>query len=217
MNRVVSNIACILAIALTISLAGCAGQTNQQQGTGIGAGVGAGVGAVLGQIIGGDTEATVLGAGIGAALGGIAGNQIGRYMDLQEQDLRNAIAASESASLRREQDILTATFKGEAFFDFNSFSLKPGAYAEISRVSQVLNKYPQTRIRIAGHTDSRGSESYNLKLSQQRADAVKNALTQRGVDPRRIETVGYGESMPISSNDAMNRRVEIIIIPIQAS
>lgn len=202
-------------LGCALSMSGCAGHNNQQHGTAVGAGVGAGVGALLGQAIGGDTESTVIGAGIGAALGGIAGNQVGRYMDMQEQELRTAIAASDAASVKRDQDILTATFKGEAFFDFNSASLKPGAYSEISRVSTVLNRYPQTRIRIAGHTDSTGSEEYNYRLSQQRADSVKNALTQRGVDPRRIETTGYGESMPISSNDAMNRRVEIIIIPIQ--
>lgn len=216
MNRVFPYIIMIVLALFTIQLSGCTVQNRQQQGTAVGAGVGAGVGAILGQAIGGDTEATLIGAGIGAALGGIAGNQVGRYMDMQERDLRNAIAASEAASVRRDQDVLTATFKGEAFFDFNSASIKPGGYTEISRVASVLNKYPHTRIRVAGHTDSRGSEAYNLRLSQRRAESVKNALTQRGVDPRRIETVGYGESMPISSSDAVNRRVEIVIIPIQA-
>lgn len=216
MNTYLSHASRILIIALTLSLASCAVQNKQQQGTAVGAGVGAGLGALLGQAIGGDTEATLLGAGIGAAVGGIAGNQIGKYMDRQEQDLRNAIGASEAASIRRDQDVLTATFKGEAFFDSNSFSLKPGAYNEISRVATVLNNYPATRIQVAGHTDSRGSEQYNLDLSQKRADSVKNALVQRGVDPIRIETIGYGESAPVSSNDAMNRRVEIIIVPIQA-
>lgn len=208
---------CILYTVLAaFAMAGCAMQNSQQQGTAVGAGIGAGLGAALGQVIGGDTESTLIGAGIGAALGGVAGNQIGRYMDMQEQALRNAIASSEAASIRREQNVLTATFKSEAFFDFNSFALKPGAYVEIDRVARVLNDYPQTRIQVAGHTDSRGSESYNMQLSQKRADAVKNALVQRGVNPQRIQTIGYGESMPISSSDAANRRVEIIIIPIQA-
>ena len=216
MNTYFATASRILILALALSLASCAGQTQQQKGTAIGAGVGAGLGAILGQAIGGNTEGTLIGAGIGAALGGVAGNQVGRYMDQQEQDLRNAIGASEAASIRREEDILTATFKSEAFFDYNSSSLKPGAYTEISRVSSILNKYPHTRIQIAGHTDSKGSEQYNLDLSNRRAEAVKNALVQRGVDPMRIEAIGYGESMPISSSDAMNRRVEVIIVPIQA-
>jgi outer membrane protein OmpA-like peptidoglycan-associated protein len=216
MKKYLSHASRIIVIALTLSLASCAGQNNQQQGTAIGAGVGAGLGALLGQAIGGNTEATILGAGVGAALGGITGNQIGRYMDQQEQELRSAIASSEAASIRRDEDVLTATFKAETFFDYNSSTLKSGAYTEISRVANVLNKYPQTRIQVAGHTDSKGSEDYNLRLSQSRADAVKNALVQRGVDPMRIETIGFGESSPISSSDAMNRRVEIIIVPVQA-
>ena len=191
--------------------------TKQERGTAIGAGSGAAVGAILGQVIGGDTESTLVGAGIGAALGGIAGNQIGRYMDLQEQDLRNAIAASESASIRREEDILRATFKGEAFFDYDSSQLKPGAYPELRRIAEILNKYPQTTIEVGGHTDVRGSEAYNQKLSEQRAEAVKNELVKNGVMPERINVVGYGESHPISSDHAVNRRVEIIIEPIRAS
>lgn len=216
MQTFMSHRSKVLVLALSLGLSGCAGQTNQQQGTAVGAGVGAGLGAILGQAIGGDTEATVLGAGIGAAIGGITGNQIGRYMDLQENELRRAIGASEAASIRRDQDVLTATFKGEAFFDFNSAALKPGAYSEITRVANVLNKYPHTRIEVGGHTDSKGSEEYNQNLSQRRAESVKRALVQRGVDPMRISTVGYGESAPISSSDAMNRRVEIVIVPVQA-
>lgn len=216
MNTNVSHVSKVMVIALALSLSSCAVQNKQQQGTAVGAGVGAAAGALLGQAIGRNTGATLLGAGIGAAVGGLAGNQIGKYMDLQEQDLRNAIGQSEGASIRREQDVLTASFKSETFFDTNSASLKPGAYSEIDRVAKVLNQYPQTTIQVAGHTDSRGSEQYNMELSQRRADAVKNALVQRGIDPMRMQSYGYGESQPISSSDAMNRRVEIIIVPNQA-
>lgn len=205
-----------LGFVILTSIISCAGmQTKQEKGAAVGAGVGAGVGAILGQAIGKDTESTLIGAGIGAALGGIAGSQVGRYMDLQEQELRNAIAASESASIKREQDILRATFKGEAYFDYNSSRLKPGAHVELRRISDILSKYYQTTIQIGGHTDARGSEEYNQRLSEKRAIAVKNALIQNGIAPERMVAIGYGEKRPISSNHAMNRRVEIIIMPIR--
>ena len=206
----------LFGILLFLSLFSCASMnTGQEKGTAVGAGVGAGVGAILGQAIGRNTESTLIGAGIGAALGGIAGNQIGKYMDLQEQELRDAMAASQAASIRREQDVLRATFKGEAFFDFNSTALKPGGYAELERMAQVLNKYPQTTIEIGGHTDIRGSEEYNQTLSLKRAESVRDALMQNGVAPDRMQTIGYGESLPISSDHAMNRRVEIVIVPVR--
>ena len=209
-------IICILCVALIWLASGCAMQTSQQKGTGTGAAVGAGVGAILGQVIGGDSEATMLGAGIGAVLGGIAGNRIGAYMDRQEADLQRAIASSEAASIQREQDILTATFKSGVMFDFDSAVLKSGGQAEIARVATVLNKYPQTMLQVEGHTDSRGAEDYNQQLSERRAISVKNALIQQGIDGRRISTIGYGESQPISSEDAVNRRVNIVITPIVA-
>lgn len=205
-----------ITLIFAFSLFSCAGfQNKQQQGTAVGAGAGAAVGAILGQAIGGDTEGTLIGAGIGAAIGGIAGNQIGKYMDMQEQELQNALAASEAASIRREQDILRATFKGEAYFDYDSAQLKPGAQAELQRVAGVLNKYPQTTIEVGGHTDTRGSEEYNQKLSERRAQAVANALMQYGVASQRIQVIGYGESRPISSDHATNRRVEVLIVPIR--
>ena len=206
----------IIITAMLVTLFSCATmQTQQEQGTAVGAGVGAGVGAVLGQVIGRDTEATLIGAGIGAALGGLTGNQVGRYMDQQERDLRNAIASSESASISRDQDVLRTTFKGETFFEYDKSTLLPGAYAELRRISDVLNKYPQTIIEVGGHTDTRGSEEYNQRLSERRAEAVKNELIGNGVLPDRIKAVGYGESRPISSDHAMNRRVEITIVPIR--
>lgn len=219
----------LIILIFSIALVSCAGSVKQQKGTEIGSTIGAGIGAILGQAIGSDSEATLLGAGIGAVVGGIAGNQVGAYMDRQERDLREALYESESTSVRRikeaqaaseaasEQmalDALTATFKSEVLFDYDSAILKPGAYGELARVATVLNKYPQTIIRVEGHTDSKGSEDYNLKLSEKRAETVRNALIQQGVDDSRIEAIGYGETQPISSDDAMNRRVTIVIKPV---
>ncbi|PID74552.1 MAG: hypothetical protein CSA20_07560 [Deltaproteobacteria bacterium] len=204
----------LVILVLAIGLSSCTGlDTNQKQGTAIGAGVGAGVGAALGQAIGRDSESTMIGAGIGAVLGGVAGNQIGLYMDNQEQELRNVMARSEAASIQRSQDVLIATFKGETFFEYDSSTLLPGGYNDVVRMASILVKYPETQIEVGGHTDSRGSEQYNQQLSLRRAQAVERVLIQQGVAPGRIRAVGYGKSRPVSSSHAMNRRVEVVIIP----
>jgi outer membrane protein OmpA-like peptidoglycan-associated protein len=139
-------------------------------------------------------------------------------MDRQEQELRQAFANAQAASVQREQNILSVTLKSDVLFDTNSYMLKPGAYSEIDRLAKVLVNYPQTRVRVEGHTDSTGSLQYNQMLSERRAMAVRDALVQRGVDPRRIEVVGYGPSQPIATNATeagrqMNRRVTVVIIP----
>lgn len=204
----------VISLILLTLISACAGTTHKESKSKTGVLIGTAGGAVLGQVIGRNTESTIIGAGIGAVLGGLAGHQIGSYMDQQEQALRDAMATSEAVNIQRTQDVLTATFKSDIFFDFDSSLLKPGAYAEIGRVANVLNQYPQTTIRVEGHTDATGPEDYNLNLSERRAESVKNALVQRGVDPRRIQTVGFGESQPISSSAAVNRRVSIVITPI---
>lgn len=200
--------------ALVLSIMACSGASRQQKGTGYGAAAGAGLGALIGQAIGGDTESTLWGAGAGAIVGAIAGNQVGKYMDNQERDLRSALAQERQASIQRERDILQATFKSGVFFDFDSATLKSGGRRELERVAQVLNKYPKTTIRVEGHTDKAGSETYNQELSERRAEAVKNALIQMGVIKERIQAIGYGESQPVSSDPAENRRVAIFIKPI---
>jgi outer membrane protein OmpA-like peptidoglycan-associated protein len=224
-RKMTKNLLKIVGIAcLSASLLACATATPEQKGTGVGAGAGAAVGAILGQAIGQDTESTLIGAGIGAAVGALAGNRIAAYMDRQERDLRAAVAQSDAVNVQRIQesdsrnaqariDVLTATFKAETMFDFDSATLKPGAYGELERVADVLKRYPDTTIVVEGHTDSRGSEAYNQTLSERRAEAVRTALVGMGVAPERIDAIGYGESRPISSSDAMNRRVTITIRP----
>lgn len=210
----------IVLLAATLIAAGCAQPpTKAQQGAGIGTGVGAAAGAGLGQAIGRDTESTLIGAGIGAVVGGLAGGSIGRYMDQQEAALQQAVAGVEGANIQRQANTIALTFKSDVMFDVDSSALKAGAYDEINRVAKVLQQYPQTSLTISGHTDSTGSEQYNLQLSEQRANAVKNALAGQGVSGARMNTIGYGEANPIADNSTehgrqLNRRVEIRIVPL---
>jgi outer membrane protein OmpA-like peptidoglycan-associated protein len=103
----------------------------------------------------------------------------------------------------------------DVLFDTNAATLKPGAAATIDRLGDFMQKNPQTRILIEGHTDSTGSESYNEELSRRRAQAVADALSARGIPQDRLQTIGRGQSMPVASNDTpagrqQNRRVEIV-------
>jgi outer membrane protein OmpA-like peptidoglycan-associated protein len=153
-------------------------------------------------------------------VGGLAGGAIGNYMDKQEAALRQQLAQVEGVNIQRNMDTLAVTFKSDLMFDSNSATLKAGSFDELARVGKVLNQYPQTTIQVAGHSDSTGSEDYNQKLSERRAQAAKNALVGEGVNPSRVSIIGYGEARPIADNSteagrAMNRRVTITIIPIQ--
>lgn len=104
---------------------------------------------------------------------------------------------------------------GDVLFDTGQATLKPGAALVLDRLSRFLTQYPDTRLRIEGHTDSRGSDEYNMGLSERRAQAVASALETRGITRERIETVGRGKNFPVASNDTVagrqaNRRVEIV-------
>jgi outer membrane protein OmpA-like peptidoglycan-associated protein len=104
---------------------------------------------------------------------------------------------------------------GDVLFDTGKAVLKPGAYATIDRLAQVLSSSHSSRVVIEGHTDSMGSDATNQALSEERALAVKTALLQRGVSGSQISSVGKGETTPVAGNDTAsgrqaNRRVELI-------
>ena len=212
-----------LTIAIVFLAAGCSTMKENKKTT-IGAVSGAVVGAGVGYAIGGGT-----GAGVGTAVGALAGGTIGYMFDKQEREFKQALADSEAASIQREQriideskqreqEVLVLTFKSDFFFDVDSAVLKPGGYKDIDRAAVVLNRYPDTSLRVEGHTDSTGSEDYNLKLSEKRATAVKNELLAQNLEAARIQTIGFGEAKPVADNNTesgrqLNRRVEIVIIP----
>ena len=122
------------------------------------------------------------------------------------------------AAVRREGNLLAVTFKGDVTFDTNSTVVNPGLYNEIDRVAGILTRYPETLIRVEGHTDSVGTDEYNMDLSFRRSNSVRDLLVQRGVNISRIQPVGFGETMPVATNDTeagrhLNRRVEIKVAP----
>jgi len=214
----VKKMAFTMLLAAGLTTACAPPQTNTGKGAVYGTAGGAAAGAILGQAIGHDTESTLWGTAIGAAVGGLTGAGVGKMMDNQEQEMRQALASSEAASVRREGDMLAVMFKSDMTFDFNSATVRPGLYTEIDRVSSVMQRYPQTLIRVEGHTDNIGTESYNMDLSRRRAQAVSSLLVQRNISSHRIENIGFGEANPIASNNTesgrqMNRRVEIKIVP----
>jgi outer membrane protein OmpA-like peptidoglycan-associated protein len=104
----------------------------------------------------------------------------------------------------------------DVLFDFNKYTLKPGAREKMAKVSGILLAYPGLKLQLEGHTDSVGGDDYNLQLSQQRADAVRDFLTQQGVPVADITSIGLGKSDPVASNDTsagrqQNRRVELVV------
>jgi outer membrane protein OmpA-like peptidoglycan-associated protein len=104
----------------------------------------------------------------------------------------------------------------DVLFDFNKFTLKPGAREKMAKVSGILLAYPGLKIQVEGHTDSIGSDEYNQRLSEQRAESVRDYLTAQGVPSQSVTAVGFGKSRPVASNDSdagrqQNRRVELVV------
>ena len=122
------------------------------------------------------------------------------------------------AQVREEPRGTVITLSGSLLFATGQSELLPQAQSRLTEVAEALKQSPDTQLRIEGHTDARGTETLNQDLSVRRAEAVRNFLENRGIDPERIAIVGYGSSRPIADNRtpdgrAMNRRVEIVLKP----
>lgn len=208
----------VSAVSLSMILTGCAstGATNSNAAnTAKKAGIGALAGAVLGAGISKATggEHTERDAAIGAVLG--AG--VGAYMSRQAKQIEQQM---EGTGVQVTQDPTTGNINlimpGNVTFAYNDTTINPSFYQSLNQLAATMNQYNETSIVVVGHTDSDGSDSYNLDLSQRRAAAVKNYLVAQGVQGYRIQTMGYGESRPVANNAtaegrAQNRRVELTI------
>jgi outer membrane protein OmpA-like peptidoglycan-associated protein len=158
-----------------------------------------------------------------------AAEEAARELELQARAVSEQSQAADAAqararNLERELEELQAQETdrglvltlGDVLFETGQATLMPGALTTVDRLAQFMGDYAERTVRIEGHTDSVGSDALNQSLSEQRANAVRDALVARGVDRARIQTVGYGEARPIASNDTsggrqQNRRIEVVV------
>lgn len=199
-------------VVASLVLTGCA-STNAEKG--------AAIGAISGAILGKSTSNHKNKRAVfGAAIGAIAGAAIGDYMDKQEEAFRDELSGS-GIDVVREGDNLRLIMPSNITFATGQSYITSGFHATLNDVAKVLVKFDKTFLSIEGHTDSSGAADFNQKLSEQRATSVKSYLTNQNILAARLNTTGYGETQPVAANNtaqnkALNRRVEIQIVPNKA-
>jgi outer membrane protein OmpA-like peptidoglycan-associated protein len=213
-------------IAVALAIAGCAADGSmptmghREMGTIIGAAGGAVVGAVA------YDKNRTKGALIGAVGGALAGGAIGRYMDDQKRDLEKNLAQEIKTGVAKVEklpnDVVRVTMTNQTAFDTDSTQIKPGFYSTMDKLADVVVRYNKTALTVVGHTDNVGTDSYNQKLSEQRAVSVARYLEGKRVHSMRLATAGKGETQPIAPNSTdagrqANRRVEIYVEPVTQS
>lgn len=203
----------LIALMATTAFAGDVATSRDK--TRKGAVIGGVAGAIAGAIIHNNRGSgnAKRGAVVGGVVGTAAGAIVGAMMDRQERELRQIEGIDVT---RTDEDELKVTVRNEILFDFNSASLRSSSRDELREMADVFEKYGNTTIVVAGHTDSVGSTSYNDRLSDRRAGAVAGYLEDLGVRGSRIDAVGHGESRPKASNSTasgrqQNRRVELYV------
>lgn len=224
------NIKLLTPLLILPLLSGCASkmpQAVQGEKTQSGAAIGALAGAVLGAVTSKHHKGK--NAAIGAAAGAAIGGTIGYNMDKQAAEVARALDTqvdnSPGAELNRDQDIIVTkndkfvkiTFREAMMFPTNSSTLTHSAREKISKLVNILQNYPTTLVQVVGHTDNRGSHSYNQTLSEKRAGTVANIIHQSGIT-NAIYKRGCSYDKPVvpnttSSNMSLNRRVEIFLYP----
>ncbi|MEM1263908.1 MAG: OmpA family protein [Pseudomonadota bacterium] len=182
------------------------------------AAIGAGIGAVIGLISGDDAVDRRQKALVLAGVGALAGGAVGYYQDRQQAELRAELEGT-GVSVHRNGNNITLNMPGNVTFATDSSDLSPQFFNVLSSVTKVLNKYDQTIIEVAGHTDSTGTDQYNQSLSERRASSVGQYLRTQGILDQRIMTLGLGEQYPVADNATtsgrqLNRRVELTLVPV---
>lgn len=188
--------------------------SNKQKGAVIGSTGGAVIGGVVGNNTGDGN--TALGAIIGGVVGGTAGAIIGDRMDKQAQRIEEEVPGAE---VERVGEGINVTFDESSgvYFDTEKYNINSRSKETLNKLADIFKEYPDSNILVEGHTDNTGSESYNLTLSKNRAQAVTNYLLGEGLASERFDTKWYGELQPKYDNStaegrAKNRRVELAIV-----
>lgn len=182
-----------------------------------GALTGAGIGALAGVLTGEGGKDKLDRAVVGAAIGGLAGGVIGSNLDRQARELQAEISDSRVRIINEGNQLRVVMPEG-ILFATDSAVVQGSIQNDLYALADNLNRYPNTRVEVIGHTDNTGSAAYNQDLSQRRAMAVAAVLRGAGVAGGRVVAYGRGEDLPVASNltpegRAQNRRVEILIIP----
>lgn len=218
MKKKYISLSLVTALLLSATLVSCdaiKNANNTQKGVAIGTTSGAVIGGILGNNLGKGGN-TPLGAVIGGVVGGTIGGLIGNKMDKQAREIENALPGTQVQ--RVGEGIHLVLGENSVNFQFNKSTLTVTAKQNLDKLVPVFNEYADTDIKIYGYTDSKGSESYNLNLSSERAAAVKSYLSGKGLSSSRFSVLGMGEAEePIESNDtdagrSLNRRVEFAIV-----
>lgn len=199
----------LVIATLAVMASGCNTMNRTQKGAVIGAAGGGAIGAVAGRALGN----TAMGAIIGATVGGAAGAVIGRKMDKQAEEMEKVLG---DAEVKRVGEGIVIEFKDKILFGFDRADLGTAAQQNLNKLTDVLKRYPDTNIEVIGHTDDKGTNNYNQRLSERRATSVSTYLRNNGISNARVKTRGMGESDPKVPNDseanrAENRRVEFVI------
>jgi len=203
------NFSLIVVICLSFLFSGCSSMNKATKGAVIGTTAGGAMGAVIGKASGN----TALGAIIGATVGGTTGAIIGNKMDKQAKEIEETVP---DAKVERVGEGIVVEFSSAVLFGFDQSDLSPDAKTNLDKLVTVLNTYPETNIEVQGHTDSKGTETYNQTLSEKRATAVSDYLRTKEIASARVITKGLGETLPKYDNEteegrAQNRRVEFLI------
>lgn len=205
----------LIALSCSVTmLSGCATDNVSQR-----AAIGTAAGAVIGGVLGHQSN-DKNGRYVGAAAGAAAGAAIGVYMDKQQREMEDKLAAEQRASEieleRVQEDTIKLNLNSQVSFATNSAELNTNFYDSLNKIASIISEYDETTVRVIGHTDSSGAAEHNQQLSLRRAESVSSYLARKGVSFGRISVNGRGEDEPRADNAsdagrAANRRVEIFL------
>jgi outer membrane protein OmpA-like peptidoglycan-associated protein len=200
-------------LALALLLSACTYTNGMPNQPATGALIGGVTGAALGNAIGDSDRATIAGGIAGAVIGGAIGENLAR----QERELNQQLAGSGAQITNTGNQILVVLPEGVTF-PTGSSTVNSSFLPALRQIAQSLRNYPNSTVRVVGHTDNVGTMAFNSQLSRDRALAVASILINYGVPSNRITYSGRGFAEPVASNStvsgrALNRRVEIVITP----